>query len=40
MAGITRVAEGRLGLTTDHWDDKGLVGMTIKTGMTGDNWND
>ena len=28
------------GMTRDDWDDKGLLGMTIKTGMNGDDWHD
>ena len=27
-------------MTTDDWDDYGLLGMTIKSWMTGDNWDD
>ena len=27
-------------MTRDDWDDYGLLGMTIKSGMTGDDWDD
>ena len=32
--------KGWLGMIRDDWDDYGLLGMTIKTGMTGDDLDD
>ena len=34
---MTRVDYGRLEMTRDDWDDKGLLRMT---GMTRDDWDD